>query len=405
PEPTPPYQTPTESTSISTAFESSPAGNSSSSAPISRAPSKGISKGATTGIGIGCAAAGALIAGLLFFLLVRRKRQPKHQSLGPYPESGYLGDVKIPMEAISSSSRGAAVTNIDRLLPQPAEDDAIIGGLSRVRDGIKNHVQNYYHQSTIRPELVDETEVIELAHTTGIPAATLRKLLLKPSTRLAAIRLYLAQLILSSCEGQHGSNTSFLPQEIAALAASLATEKTGLVQPVLFSKWKAITGALLQRQYGQSSSDHDTRNQSVNRAITTADAVLRPFIDQGVDIQARRRNLEGTMKRAAQLAFLLFSQPASFHFDFSGTRQGDRLLVFPALVQTVSDEAEVLSPPRVLSGPEELAVLRQRCDETCSRPCWRKSAKVTSYDFESVRTVVHYLYAGKKAGIPARPVR
>lgn len=90
--------------------------------------------------------------------------------------------------------------------------------------------------------------------------------------------------------------------------------------------------------------------------METAESVLRPFLDPGVDLQARRRNLEGTIKRAAQLAFVLFSQPASFHFDYSGTGQTDRLLVFPALLQIVSDEAEVLSPPRVLSGPEELDV-------------------------------------------------
>lgn len=188
-----------------------------------------ISPGATAGIGVGCAFAGALIAGLLLFFLFRRKRQAKHASIHPYPDGGYLPEGKIPMGATSSSTRGGAMSNIDRILPQPAEDDAIIGAISRIRDGIKNHVQNYYHHAAVRPELVDETEVFELAQATGMPAATVRNLLLNPSTRIAAIRLYLAQLILSSCEGQYDSHASFLPHEIAALAASLsATENTKL---------------------------------------------------------------------------------------------------------------------------------------------------------------------------------
>jgi hypothetical protein len=123
-------------------------------------------------------------------------------------------------------------------------------------------------------------------------------------------------------------------------------------QPALFSKWKTITGALLQGQYGHQLGDNDPRVESVNRTVAVADSVLRPFVDPRADVNARRRNLDATVKRAAQFAFLLFSQPASFRFDYTGTGQPDSLLVFPALVQTISDEAEVISPPRVLSERE-----------------------------------------------------
>jgi hypothetical protein len=74
-------------------------------------------------------------------------------------------------------------------------------------------------------------------------------------------------------------------------------------------------------------------------------------------MNARSRNLEGIMRRAAQYAFLLFSQPGSFVFDYTGTGQPDSLLVFPALLQTINDEAEVLLPPRVLSEKETVTGL------------------------------------------------
>jgi len=73
-------------------------------------------------------------------------------------------------------------------------------------------------------------------------------------------------------------------------------------------------------------------------------------------MRARQRNLEAVMRRAAQFAFLLFSQPGSFIFDYAG-RGDDSLLVFPALLQTVSDEAVALSPARVMSESEVLAGL------------------------------------------------
>jgi hypothetical protein len=75
-------------------------------------------------------------------------------------------------------------------------------------------------------------------------------------------------------------------------------------------------------------------------------------------MNARRRNLEGIMRRAAQFAFRLFSQPRSFQFDYTGTGQPDSLLMFPALLQTTNDEAQPISPPRVLSEKEVVTGLR-----------------------------------------------
>jgi hypothetical protein len=67
--------------------------------------------------------------------------------------------------------------------------------------------------------------------------------------------------------------------------------------------------------------------------------------------------LEGVLSRAAQFAFLVFSQPSSFSFDFMGTGQPKYLVVFPAMLQTVSDEAELIQPPRILSEKEVVACL------------------------------------------------
>lgn len=92
--------------------------------------------------------------------------------------------------------------------------------------------------------------------------------------------------------------------------------------------------------------------------LEAAEPVLHPFIDPNADTNARRRNLEGIAKRAAQFAFLLFSQPGSFQFDYSSTGEHDSLIVFPALLQTVNDVAEPVLPPRVLSEKEVVSGLQ-----------------------------------------------
>jgi hypothetical protein len=123
------------------------------------------------------------------------------------------------MTVTSAPVPNGVVSNIDRLLPQPAEDGAIIGSLSKIRDGIKNHTQNYYHNAPVRHEVVDEARLVELANATAMPTSAIRNLLLNPATRVPAIRLFLGHLILSRCTGRTDGQLSFLPSEISNLAA------------------------------------------------------------------------------------------------------------------------------------------------------------------------------------------
>jgi hypothetical protein len=94
---------------------------------------------------------------------------------------------------------------------------------------------------------------------------------------------------------------------------------------------------LLQHQYGKKPEP-----QSIEEAIAGANAVLAPFVLGSVDGGQRRRNLEMILSRAANFAFLLFSQPGSFSFDFRGE------VVFPGVLQLIGDDAQILNPPRSL---------------------------------------------------------
>jgi hypothetical protein len=178
-------------------------------------PGSTLSAGTTAGIGIGCAVVGALLAGLfVFFILSRRNhRNPNYQQSG-VPSNG--------REYAQQEKSGVTTTmsNVDRLLPQPTEDDAIIAGLSKIRDAIKNHVQNYYHAAPVDPKVVDEAGLVELASALGISTSGIVDLLLNPATRMAVLRIYLGYLILSRCDGQPNTKLSFLPSEVSVLAVS-----------------------------------------------------------------------------------------------------------------------------------------------------------------------------------------
>jgi Cortical protein marker for cell polarity len=213
-----PSSTSTDSQASSTSSphgSSTSTSSSSTSSPTTTSKSSpNISTGEVAGIGIACAIAGAILAGLIVFLLSRRfRRQASYQPQDIPPNNDrYLHQEK--------SGVTTTVTNVDRLLPQPAEDDALASGLSKIRDGIKNHVQNYYHNAPVDPNMVDQTRLVDLARVMVMPTSAISDLLLNPATRIPMIRLFLAQLILSRCIGNTDKTCSFLPGEVAALAVA-----------------------------------------------------------------------------------------------------------------------------------------------------------------------------------------
>jgi len=245
----------------------------------------------------------------------------------------------------------APVGIIDDLLPQPVEDDAITRDLSRIRDNINNHVRTYYHSGPISATDVNETGIRDIAAATGTSAAVVVKALADPTNRDKALRSIIAAVILTRCTGER--SPSLLPNDVAAMSASIPVSNENNSQSILYSRWKVVTGALLQQRYGKQSRDPN-RAESFQDTIASLNSILAPFVKGSVDGEQRRNNLDMILTRAADFAFLLFTQPGTFRFNFA-SRQGG-LTVFPALVQTVGDRGQILNPVKTLTEKEVLAL-------------------------------------------------
>ena len=163
--------------------------------------------------------AGALIAGFVFFFLLRRQKRRHATPIAPasrrqasYPKSNM--SVEKGPTAIA-----APVGNIDDLLPQPTEDDAITGDLSRIRDNINNHVRTYYHPGPISTTDINEAGIRDIAASTGTSASVVIRALTDPATKDKALRSIIASVILTRCTGER--SPSLLPNDVAALSASI----------------------------------------------------------------------------------------------------------------------------------------------------------------------------------------
>ncbi|KAF2691611.1 hypothetical protein K458DRAFT_3203 [Lentithecium fluviatile CBS 122367] len=317
-----------------------PTGSTASHLPL---VGSGVSGGAVAGVAIGCLIAGAIIALIVCFFLYRRRNQkqsaPYHQSHLPY-DTEHKSGVAVRTTPVPSAGMVAGSS-----LPQPVEDATISKEVSRIRDNIKNHVQNFYHYQPVRGG-IGSSELTALAAATNLDAAVVEAMLVNTSTRGDTIRLFIAWAVLSRCEGLR--QLTLLPLELAPVLEAISRQDgKDNVKSAWFRQWKVLTGALLEQQdsAGLHAANIDTQNWS--NLMDSMDLVLGPFAQAGSDGGKRRRNLEMILARAAKLAFLLFSQPGSFHFDFTGSRQ-DSLVVFPSLVQVVGDEGQLLSPTKVL---------------------------------------------------------
>ena len=181
-----------------------------------------MSNGAVAGIGIGSAIAGAALSALIMFFLFarykkRHQKEPAHISHLP----SYNSDIGRQEKGLPTPlKKGVVVT--ENYLPQPAEDDAIIGELSRLRDNIKNHVQSFYITEPIDPQSLDRGVLREVSRDTGIQFSKLQDLLVNRTSRNSALRLCISWMILSRCAGKGPADISLLPEEAAAVAVLIS---------------------------------------------------------------------------------------------------------------------------------------------------------------------------------------
>ncbi|KAF2746173.1 hypothetical protein M011DRAFT_478552 [Sporormia fimetaria CBS 119925] len=356
--PSPPKQTLPGTVPIAT---SQMVGNTTIPSPGKSASGNSLATGAVAGVAIGCLIGGALIAGLaVWFCLGRARRARRRPDSEATSMALMASHEKAPaVKTVSLGSSKPMSGNLNAVLPQPLEDKAVSDGFASIGLAIKNHVQSYYHASRVSPGLLDLDDLQKLGRNLPISIGTLSTLLANPETREVALRFSLAWLLVSRMGLSASSETTLLPLEISLCSqAMVSAERTSRSHSMLLAKWRVISAELMQPNYSRTPfSASDSRLQSIERAIEDLDGVLRPYADSRMDGKQRLHNLREIIKRSANFAFTMFSQPSTWDFDWQKQHglQSGSICIFPALVQTADEAGEPLNPPRAFTE----AILRQ----------------------------------------------
>ncbi|KAF2626565.1 hypothetical protein BU25DRAFT_343373 [Macroventuria anomochaeta] len=337
--------------SVSNALPSSTTNSKQTSTP--QPTGNGISGGAVAGVAIGCLVAGVLIAGLIAWFCWGRRRASRlrhHETsaiaLMP-PEKGPMVHTRpLGGESPLDLSTGTG-------LPQPLEDQAISGEISKIGNLIKNHVQSYYHSKPVNPGLIDLDDIVALGRNLPISTGTLSTLLDNSATREVALRFCIAFAIITRLQSYGNPAESLLPPEFCAPMREISDAKYGSkAHTVKAARWRATTAELMHSTYVQDAfTSSDPRNAAIRSLTHVLENTLQPFADLRMNNEERKRNLEEILKRSAIFAFTLFSQPSSWDFDWKeeqGVKSGE-LCIFPALVQVTNEVGEPIRPPRSFS--------------------------------------------------------
>ncbi|EXJ73470.1 uncharacterized protein A1O5_03231 [Cladophialophora psammophila CBS 110553] len=336
-------------------FATSLGSSSSATSPVSAQPtqtkspivSKGYSTADLAGAAVGCGIGGALLVGVAAFLMYRRRNR-RNLGTSRRSEKGGSDPVGSNEDVVVAETRAW-----ERHLPQSESDQAVRSMASRTLDQIEMHVENFYQDATnVSISRAAESEMRNL-DSSHLPDSVSN--LIRTSRRpTCLIKHCIANLILSRIDFEKGSGDSFLPGSMIALEpSSTAPEKQGFAQA--FAHWRVIS-AYIRREPERDEAYRVERDRRITAAATKLCIAFEPWARSAEN--ARFQSIVGIMQRASDLGIMLFSQPASFQWQWEAGNRGGatknrpgQVAVLPGLYKMTDEEVHQLASPIHLIEP------------------------------------------------------
>ena len=191
------------------------------------------------GVGIGCAAIGALLAVLIYFLMARR-RKTSRSSKADIVESSSSRRSRGSVSGIASKEAnldhrspapydgqkpvGGRAGNLDDILPQPLADEKVkqeVNGLFAMIDG---HAINFYHEYPVSGSARKIKANALPAARSAQSEADLERLLSEPRTRSGVIASIICAKLLDSISTVGEIDKSLLPPVVTIFLQSIPAQ-------------------------------------------------------------------------------------------------------------------------------------------------------------------------------------
>ncbi|CAD0087553.1 unnamed protein product, partial [Aureobasidium mustum] len=196
---------------------------------------------------------------------------------------------------------------------------------------------------------------------TGLIRPSLSEAMVRYRYKMTIIKQALANMIFSNITIEDESPGSLLPRDVAELQKSLQTATRDRSRPAT-SQALAYTRFLISYLRPAPYEDQALlaqRDRTIKAMATTFCVALEPWSSQGTTSDARCSNLIEILRGAAAGGILLFSQRATFKFDWDlkDRRPVNNIVVLPGLLKITDDKARPLDKILVCK-PQVIAELR-----------------------------------------------
>ncbi|KAK5011420.1 hypothetical protein LTR28_003249 [Elasticomyces elasticus] len=343
-----------ETTSISSS-------SSSSSDPVTYSSnSSTISTGVLAGAIVASFVGSAVLAFVIAYLCLRsrvvgttsadKRRRSGHRSHTSRRTSEYA-------PAAGFNEKDAAVDTShawEKYLPSSLDDRTVGLKVKGLYDQIQLHVENFY-VNTPRPIIQVIAASIKKMHTPYLEplACSMSDSSLAPQP---IIKHCLAYMITQGLSSEAAPEVCLVPRELAAvlrtrqIPADMSHNPQATRQ--ILSKWRVLTAHLRPGSIADpehANELHETISMMVDRFSTT----FLPFESKKGNIGAGRQHLTELLRSAAEVAYMLFSQPSTFEFRWkqASVKKGTAkaaVVVVPKFTKTADEDGNELEQAQTL---------------------------------------------------------
>ncbi|QKX57916.1 uncharacterized protein TRUGW13939_05036 [Talaromyces rugulosus] len=330
----------------------------------------GVTKGALAGAIVGSIIGTAILAFLAAWLFIRRSQSSKRGGFQRYEreeDNNTAATNKsdqssrfLPAKANNNNnnnnnqsfSNGASENlllssrSLSKYIPDPADDESVIGRVLGVFDQVSLHVDNYYShtQPVTSPSSPAETAWISQFDTPYLPGP-LSALLENPKTRRTTITHALARSLLSAIQPQSATRVSLLPPLFTP--GPLASDDQELNQATY--TWRILAAYLARNATPEAVEETQVRQEAaINAFVDNFTSSFAPYADPAHSSEDRARHLRSVTTAAADLGRWLFGQPCAFDFVYSGPTGNNEVVVLPAIVKVLDEKGQRLATKATL---------------------------------------------------------
>ncbi|KAH0286311.1 hypothetical protein M436DRAFT_68052 [Aureobasidium namibiae CBS 147.97] len=307
-------------------------------------PSPKINAGTVAGAAIGSAVGAAILAAIITYLLMRSRLHAKRRVNYTDGSSPERSNVAMDKSYFAGSVRkGVGSGDWTRHLPQPADDEFITRTIETIYQQIELHVDNFYSNATPSSDRVSESARALLSEMdTGLVRPPLPEAMTKYRHKKTLVKQTLARLILSNITIEDGCPGSLLPRDVAELQRSLQNVNDHQTKPAT-SKALAYTRVLTSYLRPTPYEDQALlarRDSTIKTMATTFSTAFEPWSSKDTSSKSRYTSLVEIMRGAASGGFLLFSQRATYNFDWDLKEKSivNGIVTLPGFAKVTDDE-------------------------------------------------------------------